>query len=171
MGIDHRLHRGDDAPRDLGDGAIAVDRDETTVVIEPLEQRPRLVLEDVESLTDHVGVVIGTTREHGAAVIAQRAPLIATDRSSALGAHEARAESFGRLALGHHQLDHRIETVRGEQRVERDGLIDRAWEAVEHESVARDVLGLESPSEGHEHEVVGSELSGIDVFLSPASDG
>jgi len=60
--LEHRLYCGDDATRDLGDGTIAVDGNEATIVVEPLEQRSSLALEDVEAPLDHVGVVIGTAR-------------------------------------------------------------------------------------------------------------
>ena len=60
--LEHRLDCGDDATRDLGDGTIAVDGNEATIVVEPLEQRSSLALEDVEAPLDHVGVVIGTAR-------------------------------------------------------------------------------------------------------------
>ena len=48
VGIEDAFHRGDHAPRHFGHGTVAVDRDETAVPIEPLEQWSRLVLEDVE---------------------------------------------------------------------------------------------------------------------------
>src|SRR5215510_5692361 len=53
--IEHRLHRGDDATRHFGDRAIAVDGNEATVVIEPLEEWSGLVLEDIETPFDDVG--------------------------------------------------------------------------------------------------------------------
>ena len=145
---EHCLNGGDHAARHFGHGTVAIHRDEATVLIEPFEERARLVLEDFEARADHFGVVVGAPREHRAAVVAQRASLVAAHRPSALGAHEPGAEPFGGLTLGHHQLHHGVEVVGREKRVERDGLIDRAREPVEYEAVAlrRPASGVAPPT-------------------------
>jgi anti-sigma B factor antagonist len=164
------LHRADHAPRHFGHGTIAVDGDETTVPIKPLEQWSRLVLEDVEPGADHLGVVVGPTRQDGPAVLAQSAALIAADRSSALGTHQTCSEPLRGFPLRDHELDHGVEHVGREQLVERDSLIDRAREPVEDEPVAFDVVLFEPPRQRRQDEVVGHELPGIHVLLRASSD-
>src|SRR5688572_1992674 len=169
--LEHGLDRRDDTTCDFRDRTIAVDRNDSAVMIEPLEERTGLVLEHVESLADHLGVVVGATGEHRAAVIAQPASLVTAHRATALRTHETRAEPFGRLTFGDHQLHDGVETVRRQQGVERDRLIDGARKPVEHEPVALDVVSFEAAGQGHQDEAVGGELPRIDVLLRTPPDG
>src|SRR5262245_29409077 len=49
IAVQHGLYRRDHAPRDFGNGSIAVHCDESAVLIEPLEEGTRLVVVHVES--------------------------------------------------------------------------------------------------------------------------